>query len=176
MVSLPGTGIELIPCMRSESLHHHPTFSFSSGYSLIEILVVLAILAIMGGLASVSFEGQLVQYRLHHAVRSLVTDLRGARQLAITEGRPVRLLLDLEQDRYRIELLAEADIPVNGIRDLRDRRQGFGEIDLSGSTGGEEIVFQSNGTTTNWTTITLKNGRGSEKRISVILTGRVKVL
>lgn len=135
----------------------------------------MAIVAIMAGLASAGFSDQLAAYRFHHAVRTLVSDLRGARQLAVTEGRPVRLVLDPDRDRFQIERLSEPGVPVNAMRDLRDRKQGFGAVDLLVTTG-PEVVFQSNGITTDWMTITLEGGGGRRKRISVILTGRVKVL
>ena len=146
------------------------------GFSLIELLVVLAIITILAGLASVSLTHQLPYYRLNHAVRSMVSDLRWARQLAMTEGQSVRLVMDPDRDRYQIERVSGIGFPVNGVRDLTDRKQGYGDIDLLGSSGGNEIIFQPNGTTTDWTTITVKNRRGDENRISVVLTGRVKVL
>lgn len=148
----------------------------SSGYSLIEILVVLAVVSLLAGLASVRWIDLLSHYRLNHAVRTLVSDLRWARQLAITEGQPVRLILDLDREQYQIERASEPEVPVNGIRDFQDRQQGFGDIDIVRSSGGGQITFQSNGITTDWTTITLQNMKGEERRVTLIVTGRVKVL
>ena len=148
----------------------------SSGYSLIEVLVVLVLIGLFTGLASLTFPGELSQFRFNHAVRMLRSDLRWARQTAITEGAPVSVVLDLESDQYRLETSSPSGGSVYGTRDLRDQKQGFGDIDLVDSSGGEIIKFQPNGTTTNWTTITLRNMNGKERKITVILTGRVKVL
>ena len=148
----------------------------SSGFSLVEILVVLALISIAAGLASVRFGEQLHHHRLNHAVRAIVSDLRWARQLAITEGQPVSVLLNPDEERSQIERASLPGVAVKGIRHFNDRRQGFGEVDLVGSTGGLKITFQPTGITTNWTTITLRNLPGEEKRITVVLTGRVKVL
>jgi prepilin-type N-terminal cleavage/methylation domain-containing protein len=146
-----------------------------TGHTLIELVIVMVIISIMAGLASAGFTGSMSHLRLNHAVRTLVSDLRWARQLAIAERRPVQLVLDPETDRYDVERVAAPGIPVNGIRDLRDRKQGYGDIDLVRSTGGATLVFQPNGTTTDWTTLTLRNERGEERAVSLILTGRVKI-
>jgi type II secretion system protein H len=145
------------------------------GHTLIELVTVLAVIGVLTGLASAGFSGTMSHFRLNHAARSLVSDLRWARQLAIAEGRPVQLVLDTEADRYRVERSDSPDIPLNGVRDFRNGAQGYGGIDLVESTGGEELVFQPNGTTADWTTITLRNRRGEERSISLILTGRVRV-
>jgi len=146
-----------------------------SGYSLIELLIVLAIIAVLTGLAQASFTAQLPHLRLNHAARALVSDLRWARQLAIAQGQPVQMVLDLERDRYRIERQSQPGIPIGGVRDLQDRRQGFGEIDLVDSTRGQTLTFNPQGTTNSWTTITLKNRTGEQRQITVVATGRVKI-
>jgi type II secretion system protein H len=148
----------------------------SRGFSMIEVLVVLAIITIFTGLASVRFMNQLFHHRLNHAVRTLASDLRWARQLAIAEGQPVGIVLDLDQDQYRIEKSSQPGVSIGGIRDLQDRKQGFGDVSLVDSTGGAEITFLPDGLTVDWTTITLRNVKGEQRRITVILTGRVKVL
>jgi len=146
-----------------------------SGYSLIELLIVLAIIAVLTGLAQASFTAQLPHLRLKAAARTLVSDLRWARQLAIAQGQPVQIVLDPERERYRIERQSQPGIPIGWVRDLQDRRQGFGEIDLVGSSGGRILTFYPQGTTNSWTTITLKNRTGEQRQITVVATGRVKL-
>ena len=145
------------------------------GFSLIEVMIVMAVTVILSGLASVSFVSQLPHHRLNGAARDLVSDLRWARQLALAERQTVSVVLELETDRYRIERQSRPGIPIGWVRDLQDRRQGFGEIDLVDSTGGAVISFQPNGITTHWTTITLRNSRNEQRQMTVILTGRVKI-
>lgn len=146
-----------------------------SGYSLIELLIVLAIIAVLTGLAQASFTAQLPHLRLSHAARTLVSDLRWARQLAVASGQPVSVVLDIEQDRYQIERQSQPGIPIGWVRDLQDRGQGFGEIDLVSSSGGRAIAFQPNGISTDMTTIILKNGGKEQRQITVAITGRVKI-
>lgn len=145
------------------------------GYSLTELMIVLAITGILGGLASVSFHAQLPHHRLNGAARDLVSDLRWARQLALAERQPVSVILDLDQERYRIERRSEPGIPVGWVRDLGCRRDGSERIDLVSSSGGRTLTFHPQGTTNAWTTITLSNGSGEQRKITVIATGRVKL-
>ncbi|MEK6683286.1 MAG: GspH/FimT family pseudopilin [Nitrospirota bacterium] len=145
------------------------------GFSLIEIMIVMAVTVILSGLASVSFVSQLPHLRLNNAARDLVSDLRWARQLALAERQTVSVVLDPETDRYRIERQSRPGIPIGWVRDLQDRHQGFGEIDLVSSSGGMVISFQPNGITTNLTTITLRNSRDEQRQMTVAITGRVKI-
>jgi type II secretion system protein H len=146
-----------------------------SGYSLIEVLVVLTIIGLLTGLAAASFAAQLPHLRLNHAARALVSDLRWARQLAIASGQPVQIVLDLERERYRIERRSQPGVPIGPVRDLQDRRQGFGEIDLVGSTGGVTLIFYPYGTTNTWTTVTLRNQSGEQRQITLVATGRAVI-
>ncbi len=135
----------------------------------------MAVTVILSGLASVSFVSQLPHLRLNNAARDLVSDLRWARQLALAERQTVSVVLDPETDRYRIERQSRPGIPIGWVRDLQDRHQGFGEIDLVSSSGGMVISFQPNGITTNLTTITLRNSRDEQRQMTVAITGRVKI-
>lgn len=138
-------------------------------------MIVMAVTVILSGLASISFVSQLPHLRLNNAARDLVSDLRWARQLALAERQTVSVVLDPETDRYRIERQSRPGIPIGWVRDLQDRHQGFGEIDLVSSSGGMVISFQPNGITTNLTTITLRNSRDEQRQMTVAITGRVKI-
>ena len=145
------------------------------GFSLIELLIVMVITGIFSGLASVSFSSQLPHYRLNHAARDIVSDLRWARQLALTERQPISVVLDLERERYQIERRSQPGIPIGWVRDLLDRGQGYGEIDLVSSSGGRTLTFYPQGTTNSWTTIILRNRFGEQRQITLVATGRVKL-
>ncbi len=146
------------------------------GFSLTEVMIVMAVTAILSGLASVSFVSQRPHHRLNGAASDLISDLRWARQLALAERRPVSVVLELETDRYRIERQSRPGIPIGWVRNLQDRRQGFGEIDLVSSSGGRTLTFYPQGTTNTWTTIIIRNKSGEERRISLVATGRVKLI
>ena len=147
-----------------------------AGVSLSELMMVMAITGILSGLASISFLSQVPHHRLNVAARDLVSDLRSARRLALTDRQAASVVLDVNGNRYWIEKSQEPGVPVGWIRELSGRSRSYGRIDLIGSTGGSRITFQPNGITTDWTTISLGNDAGDQRRITVILTGRIKIL
>jgi len=125
------------------------------GFTLIELLVVLAIGAMLVGLVPVAFgklqEGS--QYR--DTVRSMVTDLRQARQWAVSHGQPAVFQLDLTTRQYGIagqpRKLLPATLEVKattGSMDEPSAAQASSIVFLpeGGSTGGSiELVRASGG-------------------------------
>jgi prepilin-type N-terminal cleavage/methylation domain-containing protein len=144
------------------------------GFSLIEVLISLAITGLLAGIAAFEFSHQSEHTRLSHASRSLLSDLRWARQMAVSRTEEIRLVLDTATDRYWIERAARPGVVVGAVKDFKDGRQGFGSIDLASSLNGDMIRFFPKGTTNTWTTITLRNNE-EERRITLLPTGRVRL-
>jgi type IV fimbrial biogenesis protein FimT len=79
--------------------HPHPILQAPSpvarrraaGFSLIECLIILAVLAIALGLAAPGFEQARARSHLEGAAAQLQTDLQHARSLAVAQGRPLRM-------------------------------------------------------------------------------------
>ena len=144
------------------------------GFSVIELLISLAVTGILIGMAGFQFSHQNEHTRLSHASRSLMSDLRWARQMAVSRGEEIRLILDTMTDRYWIERATRPGIVVGTVMDFKDGRQGYGGTDLVSSSNGDTIRFFPKGTTNTWTTITLQNNDGVEHRITLLATGRVR--
>jgi general secretion pathway protein H len=124
------------------------------GFTLVEILVVLAILGLALGLVAMrgapghrglTFEG---------AATSVVGALREARSEAIIAGRPVRFVLDTAARAWRIDdgapnvLPAGIDIAVNTITgETSDQRVAAFRFAPDGSATGGAIVFSQGGQT-----------------------------
>jgi len=145
------------------------------GFTLLELLISLAVTGILIGMAAFQFSNQTVCVQLSHASRSLVSDLRWARQMAVSQGEEIRLILDPVLDRYWIERASLPGIAVGSVRDLKDGSQGYGGTDLVSSSNGNTIRFFPKGTTNTWTTITLQNDIGKQRLITLLATGRVKL-
>ena len=80
-----------------------PGRAWARGFTLIEILVVMSIMALVVALVPMAF-GRLqeaAQYR--DTVRAALTDMRAARQQAQSEGRDVRFVVNLAQRRFGVE-------------------------------------------------------------------------
>jgi general secretion pathway protein H len=69
------------------------------GFSLIEMIIAVALLATLTGLAAVSFAPASDRLRLRAEAREIVDLLHGQRTVAITSGRPTTVLLDPAESR-----------------------------------------------------------------------------
>lgn len=136
------------------------------GFTLIELMVVFAIMALVVAMAPVAYDRlkEGVQYR--DTVRSLITQLRSARYAAVSEGVPVRFTVDLKTREYGVPG-AVKEIPESV--DLRtivaDREFVPG--------GSASIVFLASGGSTGGSVeIVRKTGAGTRLRVDW-LSGRV---
>jgi general secretion pathway protein H len=76
--------------------------SAALGFSLLELLVVLALLALSAALVVPQFSGVVQTGELKAAVRQLAATLRSARGMAVGEQRETSVLLDVAQKRYQV--------------------------------------------------------------------------
>lgn len=61
------------------------------GFSMIEMVIVLAIMGIVSAIAAPNFMRYMAERRLNGAARMVMSDLMNARMLAVTLGRNVRV-------------------------------------------------------------------------------------
>ncbi|MEW6657717.1 MAG: GspH/FimT family pseudopilin [Thermodesulfobacteriota bacterium] len=73
------------------------------GFTLLELVVVLALLTLMMGLVVPNMYGSWQRERDRAGVRQLMTTLRTARSVAATRHQRVRVFLDLGAGRYQLE-------------------------------------------------------------------------
>ena len=121
-----------------------------SGFTLIELMVVFAIMGLMISVAPTAFDKihESAQYR--DTLRAIVNDMRSARHLAATEGREIIFSVDLARRRYGFDGKLERELPQplqiratvagqefssNGIAAIRFLPEG-------GSTGGSIEVLR----------------------------------
>jgi len=74
-----------------------------SGFSLVELMVVLSIMAVIAAVCIPAVVNALPAYRLEHAARQLSGQLRKARSTAIRENRKVEVRFFAGQRTYRID-------------------------------------------------------------------------
>lgn len=141
------------------------------GITFIEIMTVLAITTILAGIAMPGLIGLQSHYRLNSVARELASDLRMARQMAITEGQKMRVALDPEKEGYQVEKESNPGVPVRGFKEFK----GVDMVNFSNPNSNNVIEFWPRGTTNDWGTIILQNPRGEIKRITIVATGRVRL-
>lgn len=74
-----------------------------SGFTLVEVLVVLAIAGLMLAVTPPLLSGALPGLELKGAARRTASALRLTRELAIAEGRPAAWMIDIANNAYRID-------------------------------------------------------------------------
>jgi general secretion pathway protein H len=147
-----------------------PPWVAPSGFSLIEVLVALAVLGLVAAAAAVALSAAVERERFRTAAREIAAALRSARQSALAKHAETTFTLDLERKTYLIDGAADRslDAPKDSVLTLitasTERRE-----EAKGS-----IRFFSDGSSTGGSvTITFRNRR---ERIAVDwLTGRVEV-
>ncbi|MFH0731098.1 MAG: GspH/FimT family pseudopilin [Pseudomonadota bacterium] len=73
------------------------------GFTLVEILVVMVIIALMSALVIPKLAGSLGNINLKTSARKIASTLRMARNLAVSESKPVAVIFDLEARRVSME-------------------------------------------------------------------------
>ena len=135
------------------------------GYSLLETVIVLALVSMGIYGASSAFLGSAPKHRLNKAAWEVQTRLNYARHKAIFEGRPFRVMFS--PTGYVVE---EYDAVANNWRP-----------EASGSCEGVTIeannspTFHPAGTVSNLATITISNTAGT-CRITLAISGRIRVV
>lgn len=113
--------------------------SGSGGFTLIEILAVVLIFALLAAIALPNLHFRSAQVARDQA-RSLAATLELARQQALATGRPTRMVLDLDQQRWWLEQwrrAAEPDAKAAASADAEDGSDGMGG---SGAKAGPSSV------------------------------------
>jgi len=124
------------------------------GFTLIEIMVVMALMALLVGLVPIAFGrlNEAAQYR--DTVRAVLTDMRTARYLAQSEGEEVRFAVNIRERSFGIEgrpphtvpehlqmraVMAQQEVGADGEMAIRFLPSG-------GASGGSVDLLRPSGT------------------------------
>jgi type II secretion system protein H len=75
----------------------------SSGFTLVEIIVVVVITGILSFIALASLSNHQTTFEYESIIKRIATDVRFAQQLAISEGRSARVYIDITNNRYYLK-------------------------------------------------------------------------
>ena len=144
--------------------------SYVSGFSMLEVAVVLSIMGIMAALSIPSVLSNISKYRLDTASRCLVADLRLSRHLALKENVFVRVNF-IDQRSYQIErYVGNSWMPV---RDEVEFTEDHGRRGVLFPEIPEPVVFNYIGKVDTPLSIDLVNEVNVSRTIEINSTGRV---
>jgi general secretion pathway protein H len=122
------------------------------GFTLVELLVVLAIAALLFGLVPMAYSKMRESSQYRTVLRTTAADLRHARQMAVSSGQPVAYKILLQQRKLGIEGRPPQGLPesiqVRATVAQQAMQSGAASIVFmpsGGSTGGSIEVIRSNG-------------------------------
>jgi general secretion pathway protein H len=141
------------------------------GVTLIELVVVVAIIAAIGLCMAPAIGEWLDDFRLRQAAREIATTLQLAKIRAITSRLEYNVVFDVAEETYQLM----RNDPTTGWT-LEGTECGVQRsVDIETNLSGHSCQFNPDGTSSSGT-ITINNDQGKTHKIVVYRTGRIKIL
>ena len=143
----------------------------AAGLSLLELLIILAVLSILFTIGALNFGSFAQQRRLDEAARTVGETMRLIGSQAVTTSQIVTFTLPAEKNLLRweneLEVIQEQPLPHNAT------------VDIDQFTSGQdtaEIIFSGRGFPDTGYTFTVTLREGLTKRVNLLATGAVVYL
>ncbi len=145
------------------------------GYTLMELLITMVLIAIVGLIAYPSFQRIAINNNLKTAARDLVADFGLYKERAVAESCMYRIVLNTGGGTYDIQQCGATGSVCGGYNSIQVKNLIQYANDIRFNFASQTVyTFQTRGTV-NPGTIRLTNRRGSAATISINITGRANV-
>ena len=147
-------------------MHWERGISGARGFTLVEILVTVALIGIISAIAIPDWGTVLLTFRLNGATRQVQSELHRIKMKAVNENVDFQLVYSDKANSYQVQrdgTLVETKVLPEG-------------IDLRTATSPLTLEFTPRGTPSSAGTVTLKlcNTKGEGKNVVVRATGRMR--
>jgi len=139
------------------------------GKTLTELMVVVAIIGMVATMALPNYSLLNSRTQIRCTTEEIASELRLARQLAMTYRDRVRIIVNQEQQALTTQF-------VNSATTHHIYRYGGKGIVIEEPSAGPEILFHPSGRSASATTIELHSLEGQTQQLTVSITGRVSLL
>ena len=152
------------------------------GFSLLELLLVLALLGILAGIASLQLAPLLQRVSVSAGVRQVAADLQLVRMQAIAHNRRLRVTFQPGSDTYLVEKRENGRWQEHRLHSHTRTDDESGSVSLPTSVtvlaanSRGDVIFVPRGHVDGGMTLTLASPDGQfSKRIVINLAGRVRI-
>jgi type IV fimbrial biogenesis protein FimT len=143
----------------------------TSGFSLLELIIVLALISILAGIGVLEHQALRSRLNLGLAARQVLMDLKMARMHAVTDHVNYRIVFSSDSRTYQAQRksghgYSDEGLPVS----LPD-----GIVIADCTANGHSISFVPRGNAGSFGTITIRNIQGEVRHVSVDIAGQARV-
>ena len=149
----------------------------STGFTLLELMIIIAVMGVLSAIAIPSFMSLLPGMRLNGAARQIMGDLMAARMKAVKENNEYKVFFNSPSaNQYQIldddnnDGIADAGEAIT-TKNIQDNY-----VDVSLSASSDPIFYpRGTGPTPSCTITVTSSATGQSKLVKAHLTGRVKI-